>query len=186
MKIYTKTGDKGKTSLVSGRGISKSDALIEAYGTVDELNAFVGALIDKISEKTILDDLEFIQNMLFNIGSVLAKDDAKFPDYPVLLLEDIQYLEKRIDELNGPLEKMTAFILPVGSASIAYAHICRTICRRAERRIIGLSEQGIPVDDIVVFLNRLSDYFFILARHFHLVENIPEHKWDNNIRAKHL
>lgn len=184
MKIYTKSGDGGSTSLVSGRRVSKADALIDAYGTVDELNSFVGLLITEITDPKILEELSFVQNMLFNIGSLLAKDESDYPNYPTLENGDIQYLEKRIDHMDQSLEKMTAFILPAGSTSISYAHICRTISRRAERRVVELELTSDAHSLIIMFLNRLSDYFFVLARYCHFKEEIPEVQWDNNARSK--
>ncbi len=184
MKIYTKTGDKGETSLVSGRRVSKAAGLIEAYGSVDELNSFVGDLITVLDDPILLQDLNYVQNILFNIGSLLARDDADIADYPTLEGIDITYLEQRMDLLNKSLTKMTAFILPSGNAAITKAHICRTVCRRAERRVIQISEH-IETTQIVIYLNRLSDYFFVLARYCHVLADLPEQKWDNQIRTKY-
>lgn len=182
MKIYTKTGDKGQTSLVSGRRVSKAEELIEAYGTVDELNAYIGDLLSVCSDGDVIKDLTYIQHILFNIGSLLAKDGVDLPDYPMLKEQDITYLEDRIDKMNESLEKMTAFILPVGTASISKAHICRTVCRRAERRVIAVADEGMTM--IVQYLNRLSDHLFVLARYFHHIEQVPEVKWDGTHRDK--
>ena len=179
MKIYTKSGDKGKTSLVSGRRVEKNDELIEAYGTVDELNSFVGDLQNEIAKSQITDVLDRVQNKLFNIGSILAKDNADFKNYPVLTLEDVEYLENRIDLMDSELSKMTDFILPKGSPAIAKTHICRTVCRRAERRVVLVSE-SLDVTLIIKYLNRLSDYFFVLARYIHHSEDIPEIKWSKD------
>jgi len=182
LKIYTKTGDQGKTALVSGRRLAKSAALIEAYGSVDELNSFVGALVTEVSDTAVLNDLRYIQHILFNIGSLLAQDGADFPDYPDLQDIDVSYLEGRMDAYDQSLSKMTAFIIPGGSKSISYAHICRTITRRAERRVVDLEELA-QTELIMRYLNRLSDYFFILARYLHYLEDIEETKWDNDIRS---
>ena len=181
MKIYTRRGDKGKTSLVSGRRLDKSDLLIEAYGTVDELNAFVGDLISQMDLSHLSKELSNIQNILFNIGSLLARDGAQIENYPVVLQEDVDHLESKIDALDVMLTKMTAFILPSGNKQIAKAHICRTVCRRAERRIISLEDQQ-QFELIIIYLNRLSDYFFVLARYLHHTSGIPEVKWDPNFR----
>ena len=183
MKIYTKTGDKGATSLVSGRRVSKDEAIIEAYGSVDELNSFTGLLDSTEPDQLIRQDLRYIQNVLFNIGSILAQDEADFPDYPTLLPEDTQFLERRMDEMDKNLPRMNAFILPAGSQQIALAHVCRTICRRAERRVISIDRDD-KFSNVVIYLNRLSDYYFVLARHFHHSEEVPEVKWDAKFREK--
>ncbi len=183
MKIYTKTGDKGETSLVSGRRISKAEALIESYGTVDELNAFVGDLAAKLSADDLQRDITAIQHTLFNIGSLLAQDNFEIDGYPTLEITDITYLEGRIDKMNVSLTKMTAFILPVGSEAIAKAHICRTVCRRAERRVID-AEMHTKVPQVVQYLNRLSDYFFVMARYLHFLEGVAEVTWDSGFREK--
>ena len=180
MKIYTKTGDKGATSLVSGRRISKAESIIEAYGSVDELNTFTGDLISVITNESMIKELTFIQNILFNIGSLLAKDEADFPNYPELKSSHIEYLEKAIDKMNEDLPKMTAFILPQGHPAIAKAHVCRTVCRRAERRVIQVDRLDRDAS-IIKYLNRLSDYFFVLARHLHRVLDVPETKWDQSV-----
>ena len=176
MKIYTKSGDKGETSLVSGRRVSKNHELIEAYGTVDELNTFVGDLMNVIRDERVLHVLTLIQNKLFNIGSILAKDKAEFKDYPSLNEDDIKKLESEIDHMNESLEKMSTFILPGGSMSISKSHICRTVCRRAERRVTIITDSD-EFGLIIQYLNRLSDYFFVLARYMHKLEQIEEVKW---------
>jgi len=140
----------------------------------------VGDLLVTVTRIDVAEDLTYIQHILFNIGSLLARDGADYPDYPMLKEVDITFLEKRIDELNESLEKMTAFILPVGSASIAKAHICRTVCRRAERRVIAVADEDMTL--MVQYLNRLSDYMFVLARYFHYIEAVPEVKWDGSHR----
>lgn len=180
MKIYTKTGDKGATSLVSGRRISKSEAIIEAYGSVDELNTFTGDLISVLTDEAVIKELTFVQNILFNVGSLLAKDDADFPNYPELKNAHIDYLESAIDEMNEDLPNMTAFILPQGSPAITKAHICRTVCRRAERRVIQVDRLDRDAE-IIKYLNRLSDYFFVLARYLHRVLDVSETKWDQKL-----
>jgi len=163
MKIYTKGGDKGETSLYGGRRVLKDNIRIEAYGTVDELNSFVGLLASNLQEN----DSSFLlktQNLLFNCGSNLAADPDKKLRIPQLTEDDILHIEYEIDNISSQLEPLKTFILPGGSTEISYAHICRTVCRRAERRVISLSlaEKVEPL--IIKYLNRLSDYFFVLSR----------------------
>ena len=162
--------------MASGRRVDKANALIEAYGTVDELNAFTGHLIAHVSDAELNKDLTYIQHKLFNVGSILARDGADFPDYPTLAEDDISYLEKRIDHYDTLLSQMTAFILPAGSESITRAHLCRTICRRAERRVTEIAEQ-LESSLIIKYLNRLSDFYFIVARYLHKIEDIDEVTW---------
>lgn len=176
MKIYTKTGDKGKTSLYGGTRIFKSDARIEAYGNIDELNSFLGLLIE--FSPSIKKELLFkIQNELFVQGSHLAAGndhDFKLPEFNESL---VQELETDIDSMNEVLDPLKHFILPGGSTSISYAHVCRTIARRAERGVVKLSiEENVP-QEIIIFLNRLSDYFFVLARFIAKEEDVQETKW---------
>jgi len=182
MKIYTKRGDKGETSLVSGRKISKADLLIESYGTVDELNTQVGMLIAHLDDEEVRSSLGIIQHTLFDIGSVLAKDGISSPDYPEVKMSDVETLEKEIDRMDEVLEPLRQFILPGGSTSIAQAHICRTVCRRAERRVVSVEDEDFTQE--IMFLNRLSDYFFVLARYLHKNENVEEQPWlsDRNSR----
>lgn len=164
MKIYTKTGDEGMTSLYGGKRISKDDIRIEAYGTVDELNSHIGSLISSLPNMDQKGLLLEIQKRLFTIGSILASDPTKDLPTPDLLDSDIELLENAMDAMDAGLPPLRTFILPGGSDSNSRAHICRTVARRAERRTISLS--GIAnLDPIVVkYLNRLSDYFFILSR----------------------
>ncbi len=182
MKIYTKKGDKGETSLVSGRKISKADLLIESYGTVDELNTHVGMLIAKVSDQKVLASLASIQHTLFDIGSVLAKDGISSPDYPEVKMTDVDILEVEIDRMDEALEPLRQFILPGGSESIAQAHICRTVCRRAERRVVSVEDEDFTQE--IMYLNRLSDYFFVLARFLHKTENIQEQPWLSDREAR--
>jgi cob(I)alamin adenosyltransferase len=165
MKIYTKTGDKGLTSLVTGTRVSKNHERIEAYGTVDELNAYVGLLRDAIETETTKDALKSIQDCLFVIGSNLATDDKTTSiKIPSIHLDDISFLETEIDKMDAVLEPMRYFILPGGHTTVSFCHIARTVCRRAERRAYQLLEKN-PVDEkLLVYLNRLSDYLFVLAR----------------------
>ena len=165
MKIYTKTGDTGETSLLGGQRVSKGHERIEAYGTVDELNSWVGMLRDQPVNAGRADFLKSIQDLLFTVGATLAtapnKENMKHPD---VLASDITALEQAMDEMDAVLPALRHFVLPGGHASVSYAHVARTVCRRAERGVIRLaSHEG--VDPLVIqYLNRLSDYFFVLGR----------------------
>jgi len=178
-KIYTKTGDLGKTSLIGGTKVPKSNIRIEAYGTVDELNSFIGLTADHLRDAPSKDILKEIQDRLFTIGSSLACDPDKESKLkiPDLKESDIELLEKEIDKMNDKLEDMKSFILPGGHVAISTAHITRCVCRRAERICVNMQENNLFVDPLVLkYLNRLSDYLFVLARYAgHLlgVEDIP-------------
>lgn len=166
-KIYTKTGDNGTTSLIGGTKVSKSHLRIEAYGTVDELNSYIGLckdLLEGIGQTTMLQE---IQDRLFTIGSSLACDPEKEPKMkiPDLKEEDITLLEKEIDSMNESLPVMKFFILPGGHPTVSHLHIARCVCRRAERACVRLQEEGEEVEQIVIrYINRLSDYLFVVAR----------------------
>lgn len=165
MKIYTKTGDKGKTSLLGGTRVSKSDLRIETYGTVDELNSYLGLVsdLDQDNDRTSL--IRNIQSRLFTVGSSLAAETARAKEFkPDLEEDDITVLEQAIDEMNEVLPAMKNFIIPGGHQLVSTTHIARTICRRAERLVIQLSETEEIEELIIRFLNRLSDYLFVLAR----------------------
>ncbi len=177
MKVYTKRGDKGKTSLASGRRVDKFNALIEAYGTVDELNAAVGELMALTQSEGIRDQLSQIQYLLFNIGSMLARDGVINDDYPDIKESSVSLLEDWMDRYTESLKPMTAFILPSGSHAIAKSHVCRTVCRRAERRVLSVQGEVYSHDTIIMYLNRLSDYFFVLARYFAQLEGVDELLW---------
>ncbi|HVB04611.1 MAG TPA: cob(I)yrinic acid a,c-diamide adenosyltransferase [Chitinophagaceae bacterium] len=167
LKIYTRTGDLGKTSLIGGTKVPKSHPRIEAYGNVDELNSHIGLVRDYQSGQAIRDELNTIQDRLFTIGSSLACDPQKETKMriPDLREEDILQLEKAIDRMNEQLPGLTAFIHPGGHVSVSVCHIARCICRRSERTCVQLLEQREPVSLLVIkYLNRLSDYLFILAR----------------------
>ncbi len=178
-KIYTKTGDKGQTSLIGGTKVPKSHLRIESYGTVDELNSYVGLCSDLLTDvpsKTILKE---IQDRLFTIGSSLACDPDKEPlmKIPDLKSGDITLLEKEIDRMNEVLPVMKSFILPGGHVAVSQLHIARCVCRRAERICVHMQEEKLFVDHLVIqYLNRLSDFLFVLARYAsHLLgaEEIP-------------
>lgn len=175
MKIYTKTGDKGETSLLGGTRVSKSDARIEAYGTIDELNSCIGLVVSSV--KTHREFLISIQHHLFNAGSILASDGRKQFKLPEITDKDIHALEVEIDRMNEILEPLKNFILPGGSVAASHAHVARCVCRRAERRVVDLKED---YSDIVKYLNRLSDYLFVLSRSILQEEGVPEVKWDPN------
>ncbi|MEO6189144.1 MAG: cob(I)yrinic acid a,c-diamide adenosyltransferase [Saprospiraceae bacterium] len=178
MKIYTKTGDTGTTALYGGKRVSKDDIRVEAYGSVDELNAFLGLTISKISDANILLQLNIIQNELFVIGSHLATDPSKPKlKLPELNQNSISSLEKSIDRMDAVIPELKYFVLPGGSHLIASIHICRTVCRRAERRVVSLSKLQVIDEIIIVYLNRLSDYLFVLARYVGYLTNVEEIPW---------
>jgi len=167
MKIYTKTGDKGQTSLIGGTRVPKHHIRIEAYGTVDELNSHIGLIrdqqIDEHSKKILIE----IQDRLFTIGSSLASDPEKSKmKIPDLKEEDITLLEKEMDKMNERLPEIKTFVLPGGHTTVSYCHIARCVCRRAERLTIHLSENSFVAELVIKYLNRLSDYLFVLSRKF--------------------
>lgn len=167
-KIYTKTGDKGKTSLIGGTKVPKSHIRIESYGTIDELNSYIGLCADQLMDKSSKDMLKEIQDRLFTIGSSLACDPEKEPlmKMPDLKLEDISLLENAIDTMNETLPPMKFFILPGGHVAVSSLHVARCICRRAERICVHMQEENIFIDPLVIqYTNRLSDYLFVLARY---------------------
>jgi cob(I)alamin adenosyltransferase len=179
-KIYTKTGDKGSTSLIGGVRVSKSHIRIESYGTVDELNSFLGMVNDMAANDTISEWLREIQDRLFTIGSELATSPdkevkMKLPD---LLDTDIKWLEERIDEMNDSLPEMRSFIIPGGNLASSTCHVARCVCRRAERICVMMQEQGEAVPGLIVpYLNRLSDLLFVLARYIGHINNAEELPW---------
>jgi len=164
--LYTKTGDDGKTSLVGGNRVPKTHIRLESYGTIDELNSFVGWLLCAIEEKGTKNFLSLIQHKLFNVSSYLATDseDPSIERKCGITDDDISLIEKEIDQLDALLPKLRRFVLPGGNEAAARAHICRTVCRRAEREIYRLKEKYTVDQYILSFINRLSDYFFVLAR----------------------
>lgn len=178
MKIYTKTGDSGTTSLLGGVRVSKAHVRIEAYGTVDELNAYVGLLRDQEVNARRKDFLKEIQDRLFTLGAELATEPGTDKVVkPSLLDSDITALEDSMDEMEKGLEPLKNFILPGGHQSVSFAHLARCVCRRAERITITLSDQE-PVDQLVLkYLNRLSDYLFMLGRKMASELEVEEVKW---------
>ena len=179
-KIYTKTGDKGSTSFLGGAKVPKSHSRIEAYGTVDELNSYIGLCRDHLNHEKSRIVLQEIQDRLFTIGSSLATDPAKEPKMaiPDLHEEDITRLEKEIDIMNNLIPPMKNFILPGGHPSVSHLHVARCICRRAERCCVRLQSENEVVEAIVIkYLNRLSDYLFVLARFIAFQLKVPEIAW---------
>lgn len=181
MKIYTKTGDKGKTSLFTGKRVSKHDLRIESYGTVDELNSYIGLIKDHAPEGQDLSLMHRIQDRLFTIGSILAteaekKDNDRFK-IPKIGEEDILALEQSMDKMNEALPEMTHFVLPGGHPTVSFCHVGRTVCRRAERRITGLNEEQAVDEMVLKYINRLSDFLFVLSRFWGQKLNAKEVKW---------
>lgn len=177
-KIYTKTGDKGQTSLIGGTRLPKHHVRIEAYGTVDELNSHIGLLRDVIENKITIDLLIHIQDRLFTIGSHLASDPIKSKmQLPPIFEEDIKALENAIDTINEKVPEMKSFVLPGGHVYVSYCHIARCVCRRAERAVLRLSDIEKVEEIHSKYLNRLSDYLFMLSRWLTLDLNAKEIPW---------
>jgi len=178
MKIYTKTGDKGFTSLIGGTRVAKHDIRIESYGTVDELNSYIGLIGDQGIAGHDKGILKQIQDRLFTIGSSLASDPEKsrmiIPD---LHMADIELLEKEMDSMNQQLPELKHFILPGGNNAISFCHIARCVCRRAERIAVHLAEESTVDEKVIIYLNRLSDYLFTLGRKIAFDNKIPENQW---------
>ena len=178
MKVYTKTGDKGTTALISGQRVPKYHKRIEAYGTIDELMAYTGLLYDQIENKKSKSSLLEIQDRLMTCATILAADctdcDYKLPE---ILDSDIAFLEKEIDNFEKEIPQLTNFVLPGGHTTVSFCHIARTVCRRAERLVILVNEEVGQIDSVVKYLNRLSDYFFILARKLVVDLNCKEIIW---------
>ncbi|MDB5158056.1 MAG: cob(I)yrinic acid a,c-diamide adenosyltransferase [Mucilaginibacter sp.] len=178
MKIYTKTGDKGFTSLIGGTRVPKHHLRIESYGTVDELNSYIGLIRDQDLAAHDKDLLKEIQDRLFTIGSSLAADPEKSKMViPDLHISDIELLEMEMDTMNETLPELKHFILPGGSSTISYCHIARCVCRRAERLTVHLAEESVVDDKVIIYLNRLSDYLFTLGRKIANDHKIPENQW---------
>jgi cob(I)alamin adenosyltransferase len=165
MKIYTKTGDKGTTALFGGKRVSKADLRINTYGTIDELNSYMGLLRDQEVNHKRKDILVEIQDRLFTIGSILATEPGNTKvKIPLLAESDIHFLEKEIDQMDAELPPMKFFVLPGGHMSVSFGHVARTVCRRAERLVIELNAQEEIEPLVIQYLNRLSDYLFMLCR----------------------
>ncbi len=181
MKIYTKTGDEGETHLFDGTRVSKSSLRVEAYGTVDELSSHIAVIVSFDIPKTDKDNLLNINRLLYLIGTDLAtpfqsKQDSKIER---LSEQNISLIEKLIDLYSEKLPELRNFILPGGCFESAFVHIARTVCRRAERRVVELETKEKVNHNIVVFLNRLSDFLFVFARYINMIRNIPDTVWDS-------
>lgn len=178
MKIYTKTGDKGQTSLIGGTRVAKYHQRIEAYGTVDELNSYIGLIMCQNIASHYQQLLKEIQDRLFTIGASLAADPEKSKmKIPDLHNEDIILLEKEMDEMNEVLPALKHFVLPGGNTLVSYCHIARCVCRRAERLTVALAETSFVDEKVTIYLNRLSDYLFVLARKLNMDFNEEENIW---------
>ena len=178
MKIYTKKGDRGETSLIGGTRVPKSHLRIDSYGTVDELNAYIGLLRDQAIGPSYKELLKHIQENLFVIGSNLAADPVHSKmQLPEVETEAITELENEIDDMQETLPELKHFILPGGHSTVSFCHIARCVCRRAERLIVHLSKEEKVNDLIIKYLNRLSDYLFVLGRKLAADLNAEEYKW---------
>jgi cob(I)alamin adenosyltransferase len=178
MKVYTKKGDTGKTSLIGGTRVSKGSIRIEAYGTIDELNSYIGLIRDQEIDMMYKTQLIEIQDRLFTIGSSLASDPEKSKmKIPDLQESDVEYLEMSMDEMDKKLPEMHSFVLPGGHTSVSFCHLARCVCRRAERIIVHLSEEEFVADLVFKYVNRLSDYLFILSRKLTQDLNAEEQPW---------
>jgi cob(I)alamin adenosyltransferase len=180
-KIYTKTGDNGETGLFGGGRVPKYSLRIDAYGTVDELNSFIGLAVTEVKDTDVEALLGKIQNELFTIGSDLASpenSESRNNLIPQVTEQFIKDAENAIDKFEEKMPPLKNFILPGGSKGAALLHTCRTVCRRAERKVVELKSKENVNGNIVIFLNRLSDLFFVLARHENMISNIPDVKWN--------
>lgn len=178
MKIYTRTGDEGTTALFGGQRVSKADLRIDTYGTIDELNSWTGVLRDQEVNRTRKPELIEIQDRLFTIGSLLAVEPGNTKvKVPQLSESDVTFLEDRIDAMEAGLEPMKVFVLPGGHPAVSFGHVARTVCRRAERLVIALHSQE-PVQPLILrYMNRLSDYLFVLCRSMAAELKAPETPW---------
>ena len=180
-KVYTRSGDMGKTSLVGGQRVSKASARLEAYGTVDELSSHLGLLAAMLADGSDKDMIIRIQNCLFNVCTNLATDQEQTELYPSAYLPDgeIELVEQKVDDIMNLLPERQGFILPGGTKEAAQAHVCRTVCRRAERRIVALSEVAKITPSVLQYVNRLSDYLFVLAKKINFNAGHSEIVWQN-------
>jgi cob(I)alamin adenosyltransferase len=184
MKIYTKTGDTGTTALISGRRVAKSDLRIDAYGTVDELNACIGLVRDQPVNEPRRALLKEIQDRLFTLGALLATDPDKQVRKPIpdLFDSDVERLEREMDAMTARLPELRHFVLPGGHEAVSVAHLARTVCRRAERRVVELAAEAEVEPLVVRYLNRLSDYLFVLSRQMAQDLGAEEVKWEPRIQ----
>ena len=180
-KVYTRRGDQGQTSLVGGQRVSKASTRLEAYGTIDELSSHLGLLAAMLPEGHEKDLVERIQNNLFNVCTNLATDQDQTELYPSAYLPEgaIKELEDEVDSIMHELPERQGFILPGGTQEAAQAHVCRTVCRRAERRIVALAEEATVSPEVQQYVNRLSDYLFILAKKLNFLAGKSEKVWQN-------
>lgn len=180
--IYTRTGDKGKTSLVGGTRVPKTHVRLEAYGTVDELNAQLGLLHTYLEGEADKKLVLWVQHKLFSVGSYLATDQANtaLRIESRIADEDIRRLEQAIDEVDAGLPPLKAFVIPGGTRGSAVCQVCRTVCRRAERRILAMAEEYEVAENVSAFVNRLSDYLFVLARKMNILSETDEIYWDKS------
>lgn len=176
MKVYTKTGDAGTTSLVGGKRVPKDCARLESYGTIDELNSQVGLLLTYVAEQQDRECLIGIQNCLFVVGAQLATEAPNVPS-SVITDDDVSVLENNIDKASEGLPKWRGFTLPGGCREAAQAHVCRTVCRRAERRILTLNSEEKVNPQLLKYINRLSDYFYVLALRLNFLHGTEEILW---------
>jgi len=181
-KVYTRTGDRGSTALVGGERVSKADPRVEAYGTVDELLTFLGSAAESLRGEEVLQELRDqvlrIQNELFDLGSRLATpEEVARESSPKILAEDVKRLEDELDSMNGALPTLTSFVLPGGGEASARFHLARTVCRRAERTVLRLEQSETVEEQTIPYLNRLSDWLFVAARHVATLQSIEETLW---------
>ena len=179
-RVYTRGGDKGLTSLVGGQRVSKASVRLESYGTVDELSSHLGLLAAMLPEGDDKNVLQRIQNSLFNVCTNLATDQKLTPLYPSAYLPEgeIEWMEREVDAILEMLPERLGFILPGGTPAAAQAHVCRTVCRRAERRIVELSETATVSPEVLQYINRLSDYLFVFAKKLNFIANQSEKVWE--------
>ena len=179
-KIYTRTGDNGTTSLVGGKRVSKTDPRLDAYGTIDELNSFIGLMLSTMDGKAENpENIRWIQQKLFNIGGCLATDTSAFelPESCKVQAQDVERIEHMIDAVQEGLPQQHSFILPGGTQAASYAHVARTVCRRAERLILALPDEAKAPSELLQYVNRLSDYLFVLARRINFFAGVDENIW---------
>jgi cob(I)alamin adenosyltransferase len=176
-KIYTKTGDAGETALFGGKRVPKSDLRVDAYGTTDELNSFIGWLIEQVGDSATQARLREVQHKLFAIGALLATDSERRAPAATILPVDTAILEAEIDRMETVLPPLKNFILPGGHPTVALCHVCRTVCRRAERLVVALHQIAPVEEEVLRYLNRLSDYFFVLSRYLAHLLGAQEILW---------
>ncbi len=183
-KVYTRTGDKGTTALVGGDRVSKADKRIEAYGTIDELSSLLGLLAANMENTDDIKMLQRVQNTLFCVGTQLATntETTQMPPSAIFSEEEIKMLEKEIDKIVGMLPQQMGFILPGGSQQAAMAHVARTVCRRAERRMVDMAAEQQVTTEALTFVNRLSDYLFVLAKKINSEKGLKEKYWQNTCK----